>query len=432
MMSHNPCLNMSLKTPRRRAVTLLLIYGFAFLIFLTFAGSSFAQSSSTPTPPVDQTPIPADTMSTAVNAVVATLTDAFDALVNNDALKEAGTALTNMLFVLVFAWSLVKTMAQGEGINGVVAELIPLCGTLAIIKALLDMGGVGQITSFMDSVATSFGMSGGLADSMMSAIKKGFAACANILTMPSTNTKVPFSWDLIGSAIGVLITSVVSLIARVIAAFLVIIAVAIYLGHVILAHGSIMLATALAPLMVPFILVPSLGFIFDGWLRFTLSAAMIKVVGAFMIGLTDQLMYGLVKLSEKVALPANADYSSIMITNYIVYAGLVLLAGLSAYLMTMVPGLAQGLLSGNGGHGFKGLSPITSGQGFKAGMGAGTAGVNKAGEVGGRAAQAGGKHAASFAQGAAGAILDAHKSSRTANPAQKYGAAGGWAYKRLS
>ena len=214
----------------------------------------------------------------------------------------------------------------------------------------------------------------------------------------------------------------VSMLAKLIAAILVTIAVGIYVANIVLAHGSIMLATALAPLMIPFILAPATSFIFDGWLRFTLGAAMIKVVGAFMIGFTDKLMVGMSKLSEKVALKGTEDFTTMSVTNLLVYCGLILLAGLSAYFMMQVPSLASGLLSGGSGGGFKGMKALTSGMGFQA---AKSASLTSAGVA---------KNTASATVGAANSIRTGAAGVK-ANPmksvSEKYGKVGGAAYRAL-
>lgn len=354
----------------------------------------------------------------AITAIASTITEAFEGLVKNEGLKAGGKTITYTLFAIVFAWNLLRTMVQGDGVNGLVAELVPMIGTLAIITALLESGGVGEIIKFMDSVASTFGASGGLGADILAAIKKGMNSVSNILTMPSTNTKVPLSITNLGPAIGTAVAFIAAVIAKLIAAFLVVIATGLYVANIVLAHGSIMLAVALAPVMVPFMLAPALSFIFDGWLRFLLGAGMIKVVGSFMIGFTDKLMDGLVNLSAKVAVPKDADFATIMASSMVVYCGLVLMAGLSAYLMMQVPSLATGILSGSAGAGFKGMRAIIGGSAFQAGRSAGGA-------------------TASGVRGAVGAV-SSHvtkggglKAEPLKTASEKYGATGASVYKAL-
>lgn len=347
---------------RRLLFGALLIVG-AILVFVPEV--SYAQSSNT-SAPVSQPPAAADTLQKVVAAIVQTVTAAFEALIKNEGLASAGSTLTNSLFVMVLAWAMVKTMISGEGLNGIVAEAIPLFATMAIIKGLLESGGVSQIVSTMDSVAASFGATGTLSSDLTEAAKKGLTAISNILTMPSPSSNVPLSFDAISNAIGMAITAMIGVLARLLAAILVVIGVSIYMATIVLAHGSIMLAVAMAPIMVPFILVPALGWIFDGWLKFTIGAGMIKVVGTFMIAFTDQLMDGLATLSEKVKLPENTDFATLTTTNLVVMMGLVLLAFMATYMMIQVPQLATGLLSGSaGGAGFRGIRAVSGGVGFQ-------------------------------------------------------------------
>lgn len=400
-------------TTSRLVKRVLMMVGtaIAFLII----GLSFQQvvrAQSNPQPPTAQPAIQADTVKTAVSAVITTIDSAFQKLTNNSGIKDAGKSITYMLFTLVLVWNLLRCMVEGEGINGIVAALIPLFGTLAIITMLLDSNGVQNIVSFMDSLATSFGMQSELGAAIQNAIQKGFEAIGNIMTMPSLNTEIPFSLNP-GPIIGVLISSLVAILARLLTALLVVVAVGFYLANIVLAQGSILLAVAMAPLMVPFILVQSLDFIFNGWLRFTLGAAMMKVVGAFMLGITDGIMAELVTLSKTVKLPPNSDYATIMIANYIVYAGLILMAGLCAYLMMMVPQLASGLLSGNGGQGFKNMKAITQSSGFRAGRS--MTGVSDG-----------------VLRGAGGALMSRRDGAKgVADPAAQYGRFGGAIYKGL-
>ena len=374
-------LKLSLKT---KAV--LMLSALAFFFSISIMHGAVAQTGGSdplgnptghaPTAPdvKPQNP-PVASVGDVINAVVETITEAFEALTKNSDLAAGGKTITYTLFVIVLAWTLLKNMVQGDGVNGLVAEMIPLFGTLAIIQALLESGGIQSIVGFMDSVSSTFGQSGGLGPDITKAAKRGFEAVNNVLTMPSPSTNMEFSLSNIGQGIGMALTAIVGLVARLIAGFLLIIALGVYIANIVLAHGSIMLAVALAPIMVPFMLAPATSFIFDGWLRFTLGAAMIKVVGAFMIGFTDALMGGLSALSAKVMLPADTDWTTLYATNLIIYMGLILMAFLCAYLMMQVPSLATGLLSGSaGGAGFKGMRAITAGSGFQVGKaGAGMA-----------------------------------------------------------
>ena len=454
----------ALKLRTRMMLTLLAV---GMFITMTLSGSVGAQdamgsgmpevnapadpSPGTPASLTEQPQISPKTMNEVLGAVVSTITDAFKALVNNDSLTGVGKTLTYSMFAIMFAWSLLKSMVQGDGINGIISELVPLVATVAVITALIDGKGVGAIVGFMDGVAGAFGGGGGLGPDIQAAGKTGFTAIMNVLTMPSPNTKVELGLSNIGMAIGILGLYLLGLIAKILTSFIIVVAVAIYMANVVLAHGSIMLAQATAALMIPFLLVPSLSFIFEGWLRFTLGAGMIKVVGAFMIAFTSKLMGGLAMLSQKVQVPADTDFASLAATNLIIYCGLILMAFLAAYMMMQVPSLATGLLSGSaGGAGFKGMRALTGGVGFQVGSAAGSAASRPVVQAASDGARAAGRATSGVARGAYNAMrgtahqtpptraaAKAAKAAQTAatnasmTPSQAYGAAGGAVFKKL-
>lgn len=292
---------------------------------------------------------PPELMAELIQNLASAITGSLQALTQNNGLAEVGNHLTLMIFAIVFAWGMIKNMMSGDGINGIVAEFVGLAATAAVINLFLTLGGVASIIKFMDSVASVFGAQPDLGKDIVSALKKGFLAIVHVASMPSVETNIPFGpWN-IGEALGIGIGALIQILARLITAVILVISLCVYIANIVLAHGSIALAAALAPVMIPFLLAPATSFIFDGWLKFTISSAMIKVVGAFMLAFTDKLMSAMVVMAEKIALPANADFAAIVSTSIVFNMGLILLAGLCAYLMMQVPGLANGLIRGAGG-----------------------------------------------------------------------------------
>jgi len=287
-----------------------------------------------------------------ITALASTITDALAALTKNEGFMAAGTTITYLLFAIMFSWALIKTMIAGEGINEVIAELIPLFASVSIIHALLSVNGVAAIVQFLESAAATMGAKPDLGQDIMHALQRGFVAIINITTMPSSTTNVPLSLDALSQALGIGLNAIISMIGRLVAAVIITLAMVVYIAGIVVAHASIMLAVALAPLMIPFLIVPALSWIFDGWLKFTIAAGMTKVVGAFMLSLTEKIMEGLAVVSGKVALPANSDFAEIATSSMIINMGLILLAGLCAFLMVQVPGIANGLIRGATGIGF--------------------------------------------------------------------------------
>lgn len=316
-------------------------------IFLLFAGvCAAAANAAAPTP---QPAMPPGAMDSILGAIVDTVNNAFSSVMTNSSLMDAGKQLSYMLFGLMMVWYLIKSMVEGGGLTDIAAAFIPLAGLLGIIYILVDQGGIEKIIGFFDWISEQFsGVPKNLAEMIDTSLRQSFLSAWNIASGSSMNSAINWDWD---TVVPIVASTIVRLALQSVAALLVVIAGAIYVANVILAHGSIMLAVALAPIMIPFILVPSLSFIFDGWLRFLLIASMMKVVGSFTYSLTSALMGQLVVLAGKLKFPPSTDPVSLLSTNLLYYSALVLLALLCAWLMGQTPTLANALISGTGGNG---------------------------------------------------------------------------------
>lgn len=161
---------------------------------------------------------------------------------------------------------------------------------------------------------------------------------------------------------------------------------------------------------------------------------MTKVVGAFFLTFTDKLLVGMVSLAEKVVVNPDADFTTVMTGTFVLYAGLILIAMLCAYMMMQVPGIATGLLAGSaGGAGFRGMRALTAGTGSQLGKGAGIGAArsvigtkNADGERVGGAVGVGKAIKAAY-KNEGGIKADPAKTAR-----QAFGATGGTIYKGLT
>ncbi|CAN7741145.1 type IV secretion system protein [Acidovorax sp. LjRoot118] len=346
---------------------LVIAAAMVFVVTLTSAATDpMGNSTGGDEPQYDVRPAPAVAAAAAAQQVISEIVNvvgqAFRAVASNSGLKTMGESITYFLVITVFAWGLLKAMVEGGGINAVVSELVPLMMSFAVIYALLNLGGIGHIVGFMDGVASAIAGApmGTFESALTNSASMTFKIVADIFSMPSIATRLSLTEP--GLWVPILAMFMLQLIAKLVTAFFVVLALGIYLANIVLAYGSIMLASALAFIMVPFMLLPALSFIFEGWLRFTLGAAMTKVVGAFFLAFTSKLMAGMVVLAKKVVVPPESDFTTLYVGSFILYCGLIMLAVLCAYLMMQVPGLATGLLSGSAGAaGFKGMRALTGG-----------------------------------------------------------------------
>lgn len=297
--------------------------------------------------------------------VVKNISDSLHQLESSAAIAGAADSIATLLVLLLLAWALVKSMF-GNGFNQFIESGIHTFLMYGIVQAFLHAGGIEGIVNFIDSIATAFtgGSMATLYDALSTTIDKTFGALSSVLSMPSGNTK--YKWTEVLDWLNLTIFFLIQLIAKMLAGFFIVLGFVIYACNIVLSFGSIILAKAFAPIMIPFLMIPATSFIFDGWLRFFLSALLMKAVGGFFVKVCDTLIANMTQVAESVALSSNMDGLTLISANFVVYVCLVAMAGLSAYLMTMVPGISNGLINGSAmATGFSGLGVITNGAAFR-------------------------------------------------------------------
>ncbi len=96
---------------------------------------------------------------------------------------------------------------------------------------------------------------------------------------------------------------------------------------------SVAIALSIGPLFIPFLMVEKTSFLFDGWVKFTISACLTKVVIFILVAI------GLFAFD---GLASNIGSSSVMGTLFLAAA----LGGMLAFHMLNAPQIAQALTSG--------------------------------------------------------------------------------------
>lgn len=315
----------------------------------------------------------ADLGSAVVKTVVDEVSSVIGQLESNKTLESAGDSILYMLFAIIMAWSLLKAM-MGNGFNQFVEEMIVVFLYWGIVYAFLHAGGIQAIKQFVDSVASAFvgkDMST-LSGALKSTVETGFDAITSIVSMPDLQTRLMETMsagekeEFVSNTgeIPLMILSFVNIVSKLATGFIVAIALVTYCANILISFASIAIAVALAPIMVPFYILPSARFLFDGWLRFFLGAAFIKVVGAFFLHFTDELMRSMLTVANNLYLPKNTDFMTLLNGNFMLGICCIILAMLSAHVMAMAPGIASGLFSGSSvSAGFAGMSKAIGGMG---------------------------------------------------------------------
>lgn len=343
-----------------------LLLTIIFVIFASVLPSAYAQTaagagdtnSSEPLV-INQADYTVDKIGqTIMGQIIDRVSTNLEQLKNNTVIGGASDTIIIFLMMIMLAWGLIKAMF-GNGFNQFVEELIHIFMIWGVVQAVLHGGGIEGIQGLIDGMASSFANTDmrTLAGAMNGSVENTFSALSSILSMPSSDTKL--SLTKLKEVFPLVAIFIVQLLGKVMAGFIVVIAFVVYAANVILSFCSVILATAFAPIMVPFLLNQHTSFLFNSWVRFFIGALIMKCVGAFFMSFTNTLMKSMNEVATSVVMDSKVDPYEMIFANLVVYVSIVALAGLAAYLMTMVPKIATGLLSGSGGNGFSGMRTLT-------------------------------------------------------------------------
>ncbi len=335
------------------------------LLLLMLGSVSSHGATGSAAPSVPGTRSDAYTQGASVNAFQAlTLTaNTLDAklkeMLHSPGLMNIGLSLLVFFGLANAIYLLLKGYVGGNGINGVIADFISLAILAGVVTIFLDRDVGGAIKDSLDVVAgTITGLGGGANASLASLVQDAaldtFDTLGNLWSIGST---VKLGW-LPSSWVNALFSFLLKLAAIGLASLFILAAVGMYVGTLVTSQVVVTIGLILAPLFVPFLLFSPGAFLFDGWLRFTIGAAMMKVIGALMVKITGIIMSVMAGVSTKTVASSAANALGVDI---VLYASMILLAGLCFYLMLQVPSIATGLLSGSGGAGgFRGWSEIAN------------------------------------------------------------------------
>jgi hypothetical protein len=127
---------------------------------------------------------------------------------------------------------------------------------------------------------------------------------------------------------------------------------------VVVQFGSFLLdiAFCLGPVLIPWYVLPAGEFLFDGWLCFTISAGLFKVVAWLMMAIVySGVLPGIQGLVQQTATQSGANSDAYYATNYLAMLALALVCGVGAFMMWQVPDIAKSLVSGGAGGGLRGF-----------------------------------------------------------------------------
>lgn len=373
---------------RRRNMTRVAIVVLGMASLMVFGQSP--PPAPSPPPATKTSGVYPFTVESTIASISSKVMEKVTALSNNDKLKTAGQLITAFFLVAMMVWTSLKTMAGAKGLGELIGEWVPIFVGFGVVTLFLDKAAGGLIVSTMDSIGAAIGGSSmaTLESALTTGAKPIFEAIAAIVNQPRATEGANVIGDGIMGWLATMMASagsfIMGAIAKVVAAFVLVLAGVICMAHIIMAFISIQLVLALAPVMVPFLMFKPMEWLFTSWLKFLLGACMLKIVVAFLLQIASGLLTGMHELARwqyRESFTVTAQET--IVVDILMLGMMMVFALLATLLLHQAPGIAAGLLSGSAGNtGFSGIKAVTGG-------------------AAGRVTAAGGSGAASAVQGAA-------------------------------
>lgn len=304
---------------------------------------------------------------------------------NAGALVSDGQDLAGVLLLITLGWTIAIWMLSSDGVSALM-DSFGIIARYSIVAVLLGswlatVGGFFQgnandlsqrlagTSSISDTVNTIMVGAGRLlASERMSEECTDTTSSAD--PQLSTCNKKPgasvqsASWsDLLLNFPMVMMTWLLRLVALLTMGLL----LAAYLSVIFMAEIMFGLGMTLGPVLVPWLIWQRTEWLFDGWLKFMITAMLTKVVAAFMVVTTTGLVMTVKKFAEAVPVSSGED---LLAVDEIAALLLCVVCAIGVFLMWEVPRLAQSLIAG-GSFPTRGVGSTISAPASKA-----TAGLN--------------------------------------------------------
>ena len=283
-----------------------------------------------------------------------------------------GQNLLVLLTGVSLAWLGLKTMLDRGALGELMSEFLTLTLVAGMLFAVLDNWALVTASIVSGTADVARQVSGNVQDgaAAIHGVQRVVDAGLALWEYPSATLVPVFEWPAWAANLGFKLLIVALLL----------ICGAIYLGMYLMSMTLLAIAFSLGPVMIPWLMLRPASFLFDGWLRFTLIAALYQVVGIVIVTLVSRMHESTLE-SLGTAIGGNSE-----LFNFYYFSASFMLSGVSAMLMLQIPAIASGLVNGAASLRFQTGASIVAAADRAAGRVAG-AGVRS---TAGAAARAGG------------------------------------------
>lgn len=255
-------------------------------------------------------------------------------------LQGAGINLLVGLGSIMMAWTILKAVLADEGFPKIFVDAIALGLQISIIAWIInDLVSLSStLLAGFDWVAAALTGASDGASALASGMAGLMQVSQNIWESIGDGEGSPSAWDVAKSiATGggsALILKMVTLIA--------VLLITVVTGAIfIISQVLVGLSIALAPVFLPFLVVPALSKLADGVIQFIFKAGVMKAVGVIMISFLVEMTAILNRLSETWS-GTDGTLMDLTAATITLFVSVVML-----FLAFQIPSIANGLLSGS-------------------------------------------------------------------------------------
>lgn len=262
-----------------------------------------------------------------------------------------GESLFGLLAVIVISWMGIRYLLQSGSMTDLMGSFIQTILMIGLVYWLIQPAsyalifGTGAIDDASSGIVGTMNVIAAKIIGGNSSIASSITTTVSMLIGKSFEIAIALKDEFFkdGSSWMTLISSFFKnlfvIIYYVVAMFVLLLAGLVFFAVTVYSQVMIVIALILGPVLVPWILLPATSFLFDGWLRFLIIAALTKVVGAIMMAVSAKV------LDAVVMNISGADFTTQIISAMMA----MLFSLLILYLMSQIPSIASSIIQGGSG-----------------------------------------------------------------------------------
>lgn len=260
-----------------------------------------------------------------------------------------GEHLAGLLLIILIVWTALHGLIEQADMGTIIAGLVKNLLISGIVMGFLGnyqawvVGGIGgSIDGILDIIVRSSNMQIG-PNGTNGALMAGLSVFSGSMMKMVGYVHQIVPDDNVLGALDSVVKNIVSLALVFLTICVIALSTIFYYCAVLMSAVMFASAVAFGPIMIPWLLWPATSFLFDGWLKFLISACFYKIVALFMVGACGGLFQGLSTGIDQVA----QQSGNVIVVSAVGCLFLMAMAGAIAFMLTQIGMIANGLVHGN-------------------------------------------------------------------------------------